>query len=106
MKLTGDQENIGVRDLVINGKSIETVNNFISLGANFTDDCNDSKEVRRRLAIARNAGISLTNVWKDRCLALKTKIRVLNTLGFHSSNVWLLAVRSCLLAGLSRAGLR
>ena len=59
--MIGDQENTDVRDLVINGDNIETVENFIYLSANFTNDCNDSKEIRR-LAIARNAVISLKNV--------------------------------------------
>ena len=30
--------------------------------------------------MARNAVISLNNVWKDRSIGLKTKIRILNTL--------------------------
>ena len=82
MKVTGDQETIEMRDLVINGENIETVENFIYLGANIKNDCNDSKEIRRKLAIARNAVISLNNVWKDRSIGLETKIRILNTLVF------------------------
>ena len=91
MKVTGDQETIEMRDLVINGENIETVENFIYLGANIKNDCNDSKEIRRKLAIARNAVISLNNVWKDRSIGLETKIRILNSeyFSFHNSNVWL-----------------
>ena len=81
MKVTGDQENIEMRDLVINGENIETVEDFIYLGANIKNDCSDSKEIRR-LTIARNAVINLNNVWKDRFIGLKTKIRILNTLVF------------------------
>ena len=71
-----------MRDLVINGENIETVENFICLGANIKNDCNDSKEIRGRLTMERNAVISLNNVWKDRSIGLKTKIRILNTLVF------------------------
>ena len=59
---TGDQENIETRDLVINGENIETVENFIYLSENIKNDSNDSKEIRRRLTIARNAVISLNNI--------------------------------------------
>ena len=79
MKVTGDQENIEMRDLIINGENIETVENFIYLGANITNDCNDSKEIRRRLAIVRNTVISLNSVMKDRSIVLKTTTIILNT---------------------------
>ena len=69
-------------DLIINSENIETVKKFIYLDANFINGCNDSIEIRRRLAIARNAVITINDVWKDRSLVLKTKIRVLNTLVF------------------------
>ncbi|XP_047482513.1 uncharacterized protein LOC125034655 [Penaeus chinensis] len=52
MKMAGDPENIEMRDLTVNGEIIETVEDFIYLDANFTNDCNDSKDIRRRLAIA------------------------------------------------------
>ena len=78
IKMTGDQENVEMRDLVINGESIETVENFIYLGANIKNDCNASKDIRK-LTIARNAVISFNNVWKDRSIGIKTKIRILNT---------------------------
>ena len=58
---TGDEENIEMRGLVTNGENIETVENFIYLGENIKNDSNDSKEIRRRLTIARNAVISLSN---------------------------------------------
>ena len=57
--MAGDPENIDMRDRTVNGEIIETVEDFIYLGANFTKDSNDSKEIRKWLAIARNAIISL-----------------------------------------------
>ena len=51
MKMAGDQENIEMSDFTMNGEIIEIVeivDNFIYLGANITNDCNDSKEIRRR----------------------------------------------------------
>ena len=82
MKMAGDPDNMEMRDLAVNGEVIETVDNFIYLGANFTNDCNDSKEIRRRLAIARSAVVSLSNIWKDRSITLQSKIRILHTLVF------------------------
>ena len=52
-KITGDYKNIEMKDLVINGENIETVENFIYLGANIKNDCKDWKEIRRRLTIAQ-----------------------------------------------------
>ena len=43
MKMAGDPENIEMSDLTVNGEIIEIVDNFIYLGANTTNDCNDSK---------------------------------------------------------------
>ena len=48
MKMTVDPENFNVNVLIVNGGVIETVDKFTYLDATFTNDCNDSKEIRRR----------------------------------------------------------
>ncbi|XP_063613390.1 uncharacterized protein LOC134786664 [Penaeus indicus] len=86
MKMAGDPENIEIRDLIVNGEVIETVKKFIYLGAIFTSDCNDSAGIKRRLAIARNAVISLSNTWKDRDPNENSNSKYS---GIPCSNIWL-----------------
>jgi len=62
MKVIGDQESIDMRDIIINGENIEKVDDIIYLDATFISDCDDSKEIRRRVAIARNAVFCFNNV--------------------------------------------
>ena len=47
MKVIGDQENIDMRDFIINVEKTEKVDNYIYLGATFINDCSDRKEMRR-----------------------------------------------------------
>lgn len=70
MKINGDLEKIDLQDPIVNGETRETVKNLISLqaGATLTNDCEDSKEIRRKLVINRSAMISLSIIWKDRAL--------------------------------------
>ena len=58
------------------------------------DDYDDSKEIKRRIAIAKNAMISLVKVWKDRAISITTKKRLLKSLVFsiatYGSECWVL----------------
>ena len=51
-----------------------------------------SKDIRRRLAMARTSAISLTDIWKDRGISRTTKIRLMNALVFpiatYGSETW------------------
>ena len=68
--------------------------NFVYLGAMITETYDDSKERKRRIAIAKNAIISLVNVWKDRAISITTKKRLLKSLVFsiatYGSECWVL----------------
>ena len=80
MKIKTDQPSL--ENLVINGEVVEIVDNFNYLGAIITNTQDDSKEIRKRISIAKNAVVSLTNVWKDTSISLKTKKRFLYSLIF------------------------
>ena len=60
-----EQDNISV-----NGPDIENVKNSVYLGAMITENYDNSKEIKRRITIAKHAMISLVKIWKDRCRAL------------------------------------
>ena len=58
MKMIDDSTNINDWNFVVNGETIETVREFNYLGVTISDDCNDTKDIRKRMAIARNAVIT------------------------------------------------
>ena len=80
--------------IIINGYAVENVKQFTYLGAVFTNTYDDSLEIKRRIAIAKNATIALTNIWKNRSITLRTKLRLLNSLVFpvasYGSECWVL----------------
>ena len=55
---------------------------FCYLGAIFTDSYDDTKEIKRRIAISKNAVVSLAKVWKNNSISLKTKMQILKCLVF------------------------
>ena len=55
--------------------------NFLS-GSFIANNYDDTKEIRRRLCIAKNAVISLTQIWKDKGILIGTKKRLLKSLVF------------------------
>ena len=80
--------------VTINGMIVENVKEFIYLGAVLTNTYDDSPEIKRRITIAKNATIALNNIWKDRSITLRTKLRLLNSLVFpiasYGSECWVL----------------
>ena len=62
MKIISDKECYDDQNLVIDGEDVETVSNFCYLGAIFTDSYHDTKEIKRRIANAKNAVVSLAMV--------------------------------------------
>ena len=79
---------------VSNNEIIENVKEFVYLGTLITNNYDDTKEICRRLCIARSAVVSLTNIWKDKSINVTTKKRLLHTLVFsiasYGSECWVL----------------
>ena len=69
-------------NLIVDYQSVENVEDFNYLGATFPNKVDDTKEVRRRIAMTKTAMISLTNIWKDRSISERTKKRLLQALVF------------------------
>ena len=74
---TGD-----IGKVTVDGKDIEVVTKFISLGALITKDGLCGKEVQRRMAIGKAAMGGLTSMWKDRGVTLETKVKLVTVLVF------------------------
>ena len=66
----------------IDGETMETVTDFISLGSKITADGDCSHEIKRRLLLGRKAMASLDSVLKNRDITLLTKGHLVKTMVF------------------------
>ena len=70
----------------IDGKTVETVADFILGGFKITADGDCSHEIKRRLLLGRKVMTNLDNMLKNRDITLSTKVQ---SYGFSSSHVWM-----------------
>ena len=66
----------------IDGKTMETVTDFIFLGSKFTADGDCSDEIKRRLLLGRKAMTNLDSILKSRDIILPTKVRLVKVMVF------------------------
>ena len=64
------------------GKTVETVRDFIFLGSKITADGDCSHDIKRRLPLGRKAMSNLDNILKSRDITLPTKVHVVKTMVF------------------------
>ena len=62
----------------INGEEIEEVVDVIYLGSTITNKGNSAPEIKRWLAMAREAVSKMCNIWRSRRVSLNLKLRVLH----------------------------
>ena len=58
----------------IDGETVETVSDFISLGSKITADGDCSHEIKRRLLLGRKLMTNLDSIFKSRDITLPTKV--------------------------------
>ena len=73
----------------IDGKTVETVADFIFLGSKITADGDCSHEIKRRLLLRRKVMTNLESMLKSRDVTLSTKVCLDKAMVFSSSHVWL-----------------
>jgi len=74
----------------IDGKTVETVTDFIFLGSKITADCVCSHEIKRHLLLRRKARTNLDSILKSRDITLPTKVHIVSqSYGFSSSHIWM-----------------
>ena len=61
----------------IDGKTVETVSDFILGGFKITADGDCSHEIKRRLLFGRKVMTNLDSIFKSRDITLPTKVRLL-----------------------------
>ena len=66
----------------IDGKTMETVTDFIFLGSKITADCDYNHEMKRRLLLGRKAMTNQDNVLKSRDITLPTKVHLVKAMVF------------------------
>ena len=66
----------------IDGKTTETVTDFIFLDSKITADVNCSHEIKRRLLLGREAMTNLDSILKSRDITLPTKVCLMKAMVF------------------------
>ena len=66
----------------IDGETMETVADFISLGSKITADGDCNHEIKRYLLLERKAMINLDSILKSKDLTLSTKFRLVKAMVF------------------------
>ena len=65
------------------GKTVETVRDFIFLGSKITADGDCSHEIKSRLLLGRKAMTNLISILKSRDITLPTKVRLVRAMVFQ-----------------------
>ena len=66
----------------IDGKTVETVSDFILGGSKITADGDCSHEIKRRLLLGRKVMTNLGSIFKSRDITLPTKVRLVKAMVF------------------------
>ena len=66
----------------IDGETMETVTDFISLGSKITADGDCSHEIKRRLLLGRKVMINLDSILKNRDITLPTMVHLVKAMVF------------------------
>ena len=89
MKVKEESEKVGLKLIIqktkimasgpitpweIDGKTVETVSDFIIWGSKITADGDCSHEIRRRLLLGRKVMTNLDSIFKSRGIILPTKV--------------------------------
>lgn len=72
----------GIVHITIDNEEIESVQDFIFLGSKIDRNGESGPEIRRRIALARNAMQGMAKIWKSKDISTTTKIRLINAIVF------------------------
>ena len=78
----------------IDGKTMETVTDFIFLGSKITANGDCSHEIKRRLRLGRKVVTNLDSILKSRDITLPTKVHLVKAMAFPygKGHVWIVRV--------------
>ena len=76
----------------MDGETVETVSDFISLGSKITADGDCSHEIKRRLLLGRKVMTNLDSILKSRDMTLPSKVHLVKAMVFpvvmHGCVIW------------------
>ena len=73
----------------IDGKTVETVSDFIFWGSKITADGDCSHEIKRHLLLGRKVMTNPDSIIKSRDITLPTKVWLVKAMVFSSGHVWM-----------------
>ena len=73
----------------IDGKTMETVTDFIFLSSKITADGDCSHEIKRHLLLGREVMTEIDSMLKTRDITLPAKVHLMKAAGSSSSHVWM-----------------
>ena len=76
----------------IDGKTMETMTDFILGGSKITADGDCSHEIKRRLLLGRKVMTNVNSILKSRAITLPTKLCLVKALAFPVVNVGLVGL--------------
>ena len=83
----------------IDGETVETVADLISLGSKITADGDCSHEIKRRLLLGRKVMTNLDSVLKSRDITLPTKVHLVKAMVFpvlmYGCESWIIKKAEC-----------
>ena len=107
MKVKGKSEKVGLKLSIqktkimvscpitswqIDGKTVETVTEFILGGSKITADSNCSHEIKRCLLLGRKVMTNVDSILKSRDITLPTKVRLIKAMVFpvvmYGCEIW------------------
>ena len=92
----------------IDGKTVETMTDFIFLGPQITADGDCSLEIKRCLLVGRNAMNNLDSILKSRDITLLTKVHIVKATVFpvvvYGCESWIIKKAECQRIGVLNCG--
>ena len=82
LQSVGDKILLPENSWEIDGKTVETVSDFILGGSKITADGDCSHEIKRRLLLGRKVLTNLDSIFKSRDITLPTKVRLVKAMVF------------------------
>ena len=79
----------------IDGKTMETVRDFIFLSSKITADGDHSHEIKRHLLLRRKAMTNLDSILKSRDITLPTKVHLVKTMVIYGCESWTIKKAEC-----------
>ena len=83
----------------IDGQTVETVSDFISLGSEITEDGDCSREIKRHLLLGRKVMTNVDSILKSRDIILPTKIWIdqamVSPVIMHGYESWTTMMAEC-----------